>query len=154
MSIVREAAAQRVLLVRAIEEVDRDGRLLSREERTRATAAVYATAPGPPALVIEQRAAHLIETLGGRAPWINAVLNATRVPSTVGWILPVLACVVGLLTDSLGPERRINILSVPLLGLIVWNVGVYAALAVWWLARVGRARSHRAATAGPSTGWA
>jgi Protein of unknown function (DUF2868) len=153
MSVVREAAAQRVLLIRAIEELDRDGRLLSPEERARITAAVHATVPGPPALVIEQRAARLIENLAERAPWINAVLNATRPPSTVAWILLVVACLVGLLSDTLGPERRVNILSVPLLGLILWNLGVYAALAAWWLARVVRPPSQRADMAHPSAGW-
>jgi hypothetical protein len=153
MSVVREAAAQRVLLIRAIEEVDRDGRLLSPEERARVTAAVRATAEGPPSLVIEQRAARLIENLAERAPWINAVLNATRPPSTVAWILLVVACLVGLLSDTLGPERRVNILSVPLFGLILWNLGVYAALAAWWLARVVRPPSQRADMAHSSTGW-
>jgi hypothetical protein len=153
MSIVREAAAQRVLLIRAIEEVDRGGRLLSPEERARVTAAVHATAQGPPALVIEQRAVRLIETLAERAPWINAVLNATRPPSTVAWILLVMACLVGLLSDTLGPERRVNILSVPLLGLILWNLGVYAALAAWWVARAVRPPSHRADIAHSSAGW-
>jgi len=153
MSSVREAAAQRVLLVRAIEEVDRDGRLLSLEERTRATAAIQATTQGPPALVIEQRAARLLENLAGRASWINTVLNATRLPSTVGWILPLLACLVGLLSDALGPERRVNILSVPLLGLILWNVGVYVALAGWWLERALRAPSDNAGRMSTSAGW-
>jgi hypothetical protein len=153
MSVVREAAAQRVLLIRAIEEVDRDGRLLSPEERARVTAAVRATAEGPPSLVIEQRAARLIENLAERAPWINAVLNATRPPSTVAWILLVVACLVGLLSDTLGPERRVNILSVALFGLILWNLGVYAALAAWWLARVVRPPSQRADMAHSSTGW-
>ncbi len=153
MSIVREAAAQRVLLVRAIEETDGDGRLLSPDERARATAAVQATPPGPPALVIEHRASRLIENLGARAPWVNAVLNATRVPSAIGWLLPVLACLVGLLTDALGPERRVNILSVPLLGLILWNLGVYAALAVWRLARAVSTSSDRADRARTSAGW-
>lgn len=153
MSAVREEAAQRVLLIRALEEADRDGRLLSPEERARATAAARDTAPADTAAVFEQRAAHLIDTLAGRAPWTNAVLNATRFPSTVVWILPVLAGIVGLLADALGPERRINILSVPLLGLILWNLGVYVALAVWWVARAARDPSHRAETAKTSSGW-
>ncbi len=153
MSIVREAAAQRVLLIRAIEEVDRDGRLLSPEERTRITVAVHATAQGPPALMLEQRAVRLIENLAERAPWINAVLNATRPPATVAWVLLVAACLIGVLSDTLGPERRVNILSVPLLGLILWNLGVYVALAAWWLARALRPPLQRADMSHPSAGW-
>jgi hypothetical protein len=96
--------------------------------------------------LIERRAAHLVDDAAGRTPWIMAVVNAARLPATLGWVLPAAAGVIGILTDALGPERRINILSVPLLGVIVWNLGVYVVLALSRLTSVGRASSRRADT--------
>jgi hypothetical protein len=142
---VREEAAQRVLLIRAVEEADRDGRLLTPQERVQATVAARGTAAEDPAVALERRASRLLDALAARAPWVGSLLNATRLPSAVAWGLPVVAVALGLLTDALGPARRINILSVPLLGLIVWNAGVYAALAVLWLARAGRSSRPRPA---------
>jgi hypothetical protein len=151
---VQEAAAQRVLLIRAIEEADHEGRLLAHQERARATAAAAQSTPdGGPAAVIERRAAQLIGDLAGRAPWIETALSATRPLSTAGWTLPVLAFFAGLLSDFLGPERRINILSVPLLGLILWNLAVYAARALWWLARAIQVPMPRAHAGRISAGW-
>jgi hypothetical protein len=40
------------------------------------------------------------------------------------------ALIAGLLTNALGPHREINLLSLPLLGLLVWNVLAYLALFV------------------------
>jgi len=41
-------------------------------------------------------------------------------------VIIVLAAVAGFLTNELGPEKRINILAFPLLGIIAWNLSVYA----------------------------
>jgi hypothetical protein len=150
---VREEAAQRVLLIRAVEEADRDGRLLTREERGQATAAVREAAAVDRAAALEQRARRLLDVLLPRAPWVSPLLGATRFPAAVAWGLPLLAAAAGLLTDALGPERRINILSVPVLGLILWNVGVYAALVVLWLLRGGRRHPRRAARRSTSAFW-
>jgi len=43
-----------------------------------------------------------------------------------GMVIIVLAAVAGFLTNELGPEKRINILAFPLLGIIAWNLSVYA----------------------------
>jgi hypothetical protein len=86
---------------------------------------------------------------------VEPALAATRFPAGVAWALPVLAAVVGMLTDALGPERRVNILSVPLLGLILWNLAAYVALAA--LALVRRARRPAPGSAAPpgetGAGW-
>jgi hypothetical protein len=152
---VREEAVRRVLMVRAIEEADRDGQLLTPQERVQATVVTPGMTGRDRPAAIEQRAGRLIEILLARASWVGTVLNATRIPAAAAWVLPVLAGAVGLLTDALGPERRINILSVPLLGLIVWNLGIYFVLAISWLARALRRRAaqHGGAIGTPG-GWA
>jgi hypothetical protein len=145
---VREEAAQRVLLIRAVEEADRDGRLLTREERSQATAAAREASTLDRSEALDRRARRLFDVLSPRAPWVGPLLGATRFPRAAAWGLPLLAAAAGLLTDALGPERRINILSVPLLGLILWNAGVYAALIALSLARGRRSHPRRAAAPG------
>ncbi|HXJ81746.1 MAG TPA: DUF2868 domain-containing protein [Candidatus Methylomirabilis sp.] len=125
---MREEAAQRVLLIQAVEEADRDGQLLTREERAQATAAVRDAGEMSAASIAERRAGRLAELLAVRAPWAEPVLRATRFPGGIVWALVAIAGLAGLGTDSLGPERRINVLSLPILGLILWNLGVYGAL--------------------------
>jgi hypothetical protein len=138
---MREEAARRVLLVQAIEETDPDGRLLSLDERRRATTAARETSRGNVEELLEQRATRLLDALAPHAAWVGPLLGSTRFPSALVWLIPVIAVAVGLMTDALGPERRINILSIPLLGLIGWNVAVYAVMTVLWIAH---ARPRRA----------
>ena len=45
------------------------------------------------------------------------------------------ALLLGLATNALGPERRINLLAVPLLGLLAWNLATYAVTALAALLR-------------------
>ena len=135
---MREEAAQRVLLVQAVEEADRDGQLLTRDERNLATAAARQGAGTSAAELAERRAGPLLDLLSSRAPWVHPVLRVTRFPGGAVWILVAIAGLAGLATDALGPERRINILSVPILGLIAWNLAVYAALAVAAAVRASR----------------
>jgi hypothetical protein len=145
---VREEAARQVLLIQALEEADAEGRLVSLADRRRATEVTRGGGATDPAVLVAGRAAHLVEQLAGRLPWIDAALAATRFPRGVAWALPVLAAGAGLLTDALGPERRVNILSVPLLGLCLWNIGVYAVLVAHVLARTSSRRRGPAAGTG------
>jgi hypothetical protein len=131
---MREEAARRVLLVRAIEEADTEGRLLTLDERRRATTAARHASPGAPEALLEHRARRLLDALAPQAAWIGPVLASTRFPMAAVWIIPAAAVAAGLMTDALGPERRINILSIPLLGLIAWNIAVYAVMTALWIA--------------------
>jgi hypothetical protein len=50
-----------------------------------------------------------------------------------GWIHILIlggALVLGLLTNEVGADKRIDILAFPLLGVVIWNLAVYAALLV------------------------
>jgi hypothetical protein len=139
---MREEAARRVLLVQAIEETDPDGRLLTLDERRRATAAAGQRSGGNADDLLEQRAARLLDVLTPHATWVGPLLASTRFPTALAWLIPVLAVAVGLMTDALGPERRINILSFPLLGLIAWNVAVYVVMTTLWITQA-RPRRER-----------
>src|SRR5690606_13393598 len=75
------------------------------------------------------RAAALLERLHGRLPgtaWLDpaAPAHPSRHPGLVLSLL-FLAAVAGYLSNELGPEKRINILSFPLLGILAWSLLVY-----------------------------
>lgn len=46
----------------------------------------------------------------------------------LGWIAMLIAFVLGVAGDAIGPSQRINILAPPLLALLAWNLVVYLAL--------------------------
>ena len=131
---MREPAAQAVLLARAFEEADDGGLLLTAEQRQAATEAARA-ASGTDDERAATRATHLLGTLEAAIPGLAAVRRATRLPLGILLPLPLVAFVLGTLSNALGPERHVNVLSFPLLGLLVWNVAVYATLLGWDLLR-------------------
>ncbi len=139
---MRELQAQAVLLARAFEETDAQGAVLRPRVRQEATETARA-AGGPPEEQAARRAEILLGELETAVPGLATVRRATRVPLRVLLPLPAVALVAGALSNALGPERQINILSFPLLGIIAWNLLVYAGL-VALLGRRGL-RSRRSA---------
>ena len=128
-----EAEAQAVCLVRAVEEADRQGSLLPHAERRRATAAARGETggtAGAPETWLGGRALALTARLGERISFLAPFLRATRLATGLTLPLLVVAFALGLGTNALGPSRRIQVLAVPLLGLIAWNLLVLALLAV------------------------
>ena len=143
-----EAAAARVLLVRAVEAEDRDGLVLTADDRCSASEAAVAAVRGSPGVearpetFLGRRAEVALERLRGRFPALASVERALRWPWWVSLGLPLGALALGLSTDAFAGER-LNIVAFPLLGLIAWNLAVYLMLAVRWLARVaGRERTR------------
>jgi hypothetical protein len=124
---MRETAAQAVLLARAFEEADDSGLLLTAEQRQEATAVARAVG-GSDDERAEARATHLLTTLEATVPGLSVVRRATRLPLGILVPLPAIAFVLGGLSNALGPERHVNVMSFPLLGLLVWNVAVYVLL--------------------------
>ena len=145
-------------MIRAVELADRDGVLLPRATRDRCTAEA-----GPPELregvdrgerddatpeeeaFLARRAWLMAPELRRHAPWWPGVEGARDGPA---WIFPTLLLVAfaaGLLLYRIGPGQRVNLLAFPLLGLVAWNLVVYAAIAV--RAVTGRRRPGPGATA-------
>ena len=124
-----EEGAQAVLLVRAFEEADSDGRLLPRSERMRASRAAQ---EGDFEHFLVRRAKALMTTLESELPVLARLRRAVRLRLALAWIV-VPALVLGLLSNLLGPEKRINVIANPLAGLILWNLAVYVVLGVAWL---------------------
>jgi hypothetical protein len=136
-------------LVRAFEQVDRDGLILSGLERERASRRALlepeqVTDPAGRATFLVRRAQELAALSGERASSASALLAASRADlPALGLALAALA--VGLATNA-QQGRRISVLAFPLLGALLWNLAVYAALLVQ------AARGARATASAPARG--
>jgi len=152
---VNETAAQEVLLVRAVERADTQGKLLTEDDRrfagrtaaelVRWRAADRGERPSGEAFVAK-RAELLAGKLAERAPRAGRMLKAMRWRPWIGAALPAIAFVLGLLVDRIADPGRVNILAFPLLGIIVWNLAVYISL-------VARTVRSLARHAGRKPGW-
>jgi hypothetical protein len=136
-----ESAARELLLVRAIESEDREGAVLTREDRQYATAAALSQEPPGAngrgvARFLHRRSALALDRMMPRFPALRRACDLSRWPSWVSWAMPLLALAIGFVSHRLDGER-LNILAFPLLGMLLWNAAVYLWTLVSWL-RPGR----------------
>ena len=130
MPAMNEAAAREVLLLQAFESVSPASPSWTDEDRGWATklALQGGAAQADAAAFIEARAHHAMQRLAAREPaaarWLRLRLWHSRWPL---WAALV-AALVGVLADSIGSSQRINLLALPLWGVLLWNLVVYALL--------------------------
>ena len=126
-SPLRETDAQAVLAARAFEEADPEGRLLPAAERERATLKAHegGVHPGGEAEFLARRAEVLLDALEPKVPWLRGVLRGTRLGAGAWPLVLGVAFLIGLLSNALGPEKHVEVLKLPLFGLIAWNLCVY-----------------------------
>ncbi len=123
-----ESEARKVLLTRAVEEGDPD--LLLPETLEAARAAAGSVEESESWLV--RRAEHIVARLD---PGIQSALE-THIPPAFLWaLIPGVALALGMATSPLGPVERIHAFINPLVALIVWNLGLYVAMALMPLLR-------------------
>ena len=117
-----EDGAQALALVRAVEETDRAGEVLSIAERRRATETARAAFPDDEGSWLAARSRDLVGILRREIVSLPRLMRLTR--PVQGLLLPAVAVAfaLGLATNALGPEKRINVLSASLLGLMAWNL--------------------------------
>jgi len=144
---MRERHLRSVLMVKAIEEVDRAGSILPPGDRAQATReamrslgvasedAARGAGDAVLARALADRAERLLAPLVERHPIVGEVLGRTRTPAWILAVLLLLAFASGIALSALDGSRRINILAFPFLGLIAWNLATYGVLAVAWLRR-------------------
>ncbi len=132
-----EQAALDVIAVRAVETSDGTRALWSDADRAWAgRAAAEVVGEGADESAFVARRAHLaVERLDERHPALRRALRALRWRPWVGTAIVAAAFVVGAAVDRIGGAERINLLAPPVFGLLIWNVAVYAALAVALLRR-------------------
>lgn len=131
-----ELTARRILLAQAIETADAQGGLLSEVERDQidrqarhdAGVAGEERQAVAPEHFIDVRAQRVLATVQRR----NPVLAAMQEPgSWGGWVAvgtPLAAMVLGVLTDVIANPHRVDLVSLPLLGIVAWNLAMYLVL--------------------------
>ncbi|MEM7515822.1 MAG: hypothetical protein AAF368_02710, partial [Planctomycetota bacterium] len=142
------AEARILLLSRAVEEADEEGRILPLPERevlaeearqALGTQEVDEASPERTQAALIGRAERIMERVRERRPEVER-FEATAARGT-RWARPLVllaSFLLGLSLNALGDGRRINVLSFPLLGLLLWNLGLYLFL-LWEVIR-GRDR--------------
>jgi hypothetical protein len=148
-----------VLLVQSIEESDREGEVLPLADRAEATRTAVraqsgaaqirptgATLSRPAESFLAQRAEFLLVRVRARSPAVDHVLAVAAGLTWLGRVVLVVAILLGVGLSALDGSRRINILSFPLIGLVAWNLFVYAVLIA------ARVRRRRSGGLGPGAG--
>lgn len=129
MRALREGDLRRVLLAKAIEEADREGTLLPAADRTSASKAAKREAGPEPERMLAHRAALLVERVVVRHPFVAQVAALAGGWRAVGPAIVAAGLLLGAGLSALDGSRRINVLAFPLLGLVAWNLAVYAVVA-------------------------
>jgi hypothetical protein len=136
-----EASARRVILAQAIEAADTQGKLLSGVERglidRESRQAAQADGPGGKPLAVEQfldlRAQRVLQAVEPRAPALAALKG---IPSSRAWLAmgtPLATLLLGALTERIADPHRVDLLSLPLLAIVLWNLLIYLYLVVRWM---------------------
>ncbi len=143
-----ETDARAVLLVRSLERaaaLPADDVSWAGREARRLVGEPSTSAQAGPEAWLAQRAHLALGRLAERDPGLRPALAAVRRPLGAVPVLVLLAgaLLLGLLGDSPlglrpGQPQQINLLALPLLGLLVWNLAVFAMLA-WQALRSGAA---------------
>jgi hypothetical protein len=133
---MNESSARRVILAQAIETADSQGKLLSeversqidREARQAAQADGAGHAPGVAERFLDLRAQRVLQAMAQRNP---AIASLQGVPAWRPWLLvvtPLATLVLGALTERIADPHRVDLLSLPLLAIVLWNLLAYLFL--------------------------
>ncbi|MFP6665515.1 MAG: DUF2868 domain-containing protein [Deltaproteobacteria bacterium] len=146
---MRERAAQETALVRAFEEADAAGLLLSARERSSATAGARVLG-GSEEGQAGERARLLLARLEVVVPGLGRVRRCTRLAPALLVPVAVVALALGIATNALGPQRHLSLLAFPLLGLLAWNLVFYPVSCVLFLRRLRDVRPGATGTDTPA----
>jgi hypothetical protein len=135
-----EKVARNVVLVRAIETMDRKHEILSADDRKYASRsakelaewqAADSKSPVTADHFLQQRSEQILKRLAERTPSFRGFLRrGTRWP-VLSFGLPLIALLLGAGVDRISDPHRVDLLSAPLLAIIGWNLLVYLILLVW-----------------------
>jgi hypothetical protein len=120
-----------VLAVQAFEATP-DSPLWTTEDRLWATrlARDSGAAAQPAATALAARARHALQRLLPRQPALATLLQMGERPASWVLLLPILAFIGGVAVDAIGGSQRINLLAPPVWAVVLWNLTVYAVLAL------------------------
>ncbi|MCG2593646.1 DUF2868 domain-containing protein [Ramlibacter sp. XY19] len=130
-----EASARRLVLARAIDDVDVQGKLLSEVEREQlerealeASRRVSPAADLDLSQYLQQRARKLLAVVENRNPQLAALQDPEPWRRWLLWVLPLLAVIGGAVLDRIDNPQMVNMLSPPMLGVLAWNLCMYLLL--------------------------
>ena len=139
---ISEPEARRLTLAQAVESSDADGKLLSQVERAAIDSqAMQSARPGPDAnpervaAFLGARAEQVLRVVGNRSPALAALAMGRTGTQWLAVAAPLAAVLIGALTDRIANPHRVDLLSLPLLTILGWNLVVYALLLVGVFAR-------------------
>ena len=149
---MNEKTARAIMLVKAIEEADQHKEVLSDDDRKFASrtarelahwqAAEQRSAATLPEFLYH-RAEQLLKRLGARHKMFASVTQGHSGMWGASWLLPVVALLVGGMAERFGDPHRVDVLSMPLLGIIAWNMLAYLLFMLWALVPSRRAGLRR-----------
>jgi hypothetical protein len=148
---MNEQVARDVVLVRAIEAMDRKREILSDDDRMYASRsakelAEWQASDSKTAVTadhfLQQRSEQILKRLAERTPAFGTFLHRGTGWKALSIGVPLLALLVGAGVDRISDPHRVDLLSAPLLAIIGWNLLVYLVLLAWLF------------VPGSKTGWA
>lgn len=143
---MNESAAREVLLVRAVENADGAGALLTPDDLARASreaaglARWQAAERGEPASAeafVARRAELLAARIAERAPGAMRAIRSVGWRPWIGFAVPLAALAFGVAAEHVADRRHVSILAFPLVAIVAWNFAVYA----WLLVRAAHSRA-------------
>lgn len=141
MRPLREGELRRILVVKAVEEADREGTLLPAADRASASREAKREAGPEPERMIAHRAVRLMDRVVARHPFVAQVTDLAGGAPAIGLAIIVAGFALGAALSVLDGTRRINVLAFPLLGLVAWNLAVYLFVVARALSRPGSGRA-------------
>ncbi len=149
---MNEKTARAIMLVKAIEEADQHKEVLTDDDRKFASrtarelahwqAAEQRSASTLPDFLYH-RAEQLLKRLAARHKMFASVTHGHSGMWGASWLLPVVALLVGGMAERFGDPHRVDVLSMPLLGIIAWNMLAYLLFILWALLPARRAGLRR-----------
>ena len=149
---MNEENARAIMLVKAIEEADQHKEVLTDDDRKFASrtarelahwqAAEQRSAATLPEF-LHHRAEQLLKRLAARHKMFASVTQGHSGMWGASWLLPVVALLVGGMAERFGDPHRVDVLSMPLLGIIAWNMLAYLLFVLWALIPARRAGLRR-----------
>jgi Domain of unknown function (DUF3482)/Protein of unknown function (DUF2868) len=142
-----EPLARRMILVQAIETGDTQGKLLSPVERDEIDRlALQSATQGAPAVTahveafLRERTQQVLRVLENRDPALALLQQRSPWARRLATLAFVAAVVFGAATDRIANPHRVDLLSLPLLLIVAWNLLIYGALIASY---VLQRRSHK-----------
>lgn len=132
--LLDEASARQLVLARAVEDVDTQGKLLSAIEREEIEREALEASRGTGAggidfgRYLQHRARRMLAVVDNRQPRIAALQDPEGWRRWLLLGLPLAVCVIGAAIDRIDNPHQVNMLSPPLLGVLAWNLAVYVLM--------------------------